>query len=358
MNYRKEILARFAGEGQGHAFYLPDLTLWFGWHDGRGTLPAEWQGLRLPEIARAMGVPAWLPIRPWQVETRGAEAIITEEAGQRTIHSTTAAGELWARWELGPDGDWWQTEYPVKTSEDLPAALELVKARSYVVDPSDLAQTKSAVRDDGALVLEIPRRPLSDLLHEFLGWSEGLMLLGQPLVGEMAGILEEKLQHLVQQVAQLPGELILSPDNLDGQFVSPRLFERHLATSYRNTADALHKEGKRLVVHVGGPIRHLLKPLVATGIDGIEGVCGPPQSNAPLGEARAITGPGLTLWGGISQDVLVDTYEEELFMTTVQQAVREAGRDGRMVLGVADRVPVDAELSRLKALPALIEQFV
>jgi hypothetical protein len=30
--------------------------------------------------------------------------------------------------------------------------------------------------------------------------------------------------------------------------------------------------------------------------------------------------------------------------------------DSRMILGVADRVPVDAEVSRLEAIPSLVER--
>jgi hypothetical protein len=39
----------------------------------------------------------------------------------------------------------------------------------------------------------------------------------------------------------------------------------------------------------------------------------------------------------------------------VAQAVREARGDGRTILGVADRVPVDAELGRLETIPGLVK---
>jgi hypothetical protein len=356
MSNRIEVLSRFSGEGGGAPLYLPDLTLWYDWHQRRGTLPSEWQDLSLSLIARTMGVPLWLPIRPWQVEVHGAEIVTTEQDGERVVRSETSAGPLVARWIVGPDGDWWQTEYPVKSAEDLASALELVRARSYALDASELARLEAVVGDDGMLALEIPRRPYSDLLHELLGWSEGLMLFGHPIVDEIMVALENKLQHLVRQVAQLPGEVVFSPDNLDGQFVSPRAFKRNLADSYQRTAEVLHAGGKRLMVHVGGPVRHLLASLAAMGVDGLEGIAGPPQSNATLAEAREIGGPGLTLWGGIPQDFLLNTYDRTTFEAAVGQAAHEARGDGRMILGVADRVPVNAELDRLKSIPSLVEQ--
>jgi hypothetical protein len=62
----------------------------------------------------------------------------------------------------------------------------------------------------------------------------------------------------------------------------------------------------------------------------------------------------MTLWGGIAQDFLSAAHEEEAFEAAVWAAVQEAQGDPRMILGVADRVPVGAELSRLAALPSLI----
>ncbi len=362
MSWKSEILARFSGEGEGRPFYLPDLTLWYDWHTGQGTLPAEWQGFSLPQICRELGVPVWWPVRPWRLETPGVPVIKTEENGERIIRADAPSGTLIARWMQMPDGDWWQTEYPVTGEEALPAALELAQARSYVLDTArlaeleaqDLGELSRAVGDDGVLVLEIPRRPMSDILHEMLGWSDGLMLLGHPLVQQINAVLEDKLQSLVEQVAQLPGDLVLSPDNLDGQFISPRLFKKNLADSYRRTAEALHQQHKRLVVHVGGPVRHILAALAEAGVDGVEGIAGPPQGDVSLAQAREIAGPDLTLWGGIPQDYLPDTRDFEELEAAVRQATQESRGDARMILGVADRVPAQADLGRLRAIPSLM----
>ena len=78
MTHRTEILARFSGDAGVAPLYLPDLTLWYSWHRGRGTLPIEWEGLSLSQIACAMGVPLWLPVRPWRVETPSIQVETTE----------------------------------------------------------------------------------------------------------------------------------------------------------------------------------------------------------------------------------------------------------------------------------------
>jgi hypothetical protein len=334
--------------------FVPDLTLWHRWHASRGTLPAPWRGASLADVARELEVPAWQPVRPWRIELQGA-AIETAESGTERITRWRMGGaELRATWVLGPDGDWWQAEYPVKTADDLPAALALVEARHYALDEGVVAAAPGTTPYLLA-PLELPMRPYSELFHNILGWTEGLMLLlEQPeAVQRLLDALEARLHDLVARIAPLPGSLVLSPDNLDGSFIPPAMFDEHLAPSYRRTGDALHAAGKRLVVHVGGMCRGLLPGLAGAGVDAIEGVCGAPQSDATLAEARALGGPGPTLWGGIAQDTLLPATDDAAFERAVRAALAEARSNGPAVAGVADRVPVGAVAERLTALAGM-----
>lgn len=386
MTTSENILMRLSQIGQTGVPYLPNLTLWHEWHQSRGALPEAWRGYSLVQVAEALDVSAWIVAHPWRVEHIGIAVVSEKVQGERIIRYETPAGTLTARWSLGPDGDWWQTEYPVKTLDDLAAAREVAAARRYVIDRGKLpiATGKSANqrineaangewengsgggsaihnRQSAIVALELPMRPYSDLLHTMLGWGEGLMLLmgeGRPILLEMVGLLEEKLAALTDQVASLPGDVLLAPDNLDGRYISPRIFRDQMAESYRRTAEMAHAHDKRLVVHAGGPVRRLLPLLAATGVDVVEGVAPPPQSDATLAEARAAAGPDLILWGGIPQDLLLPEHDEAEFAATVKDAAAQAAQDGRMIVGIADRVPVNADLARLQAMPRLIAETI
>jgi hypothetical protein len=205
------------------------------------------------------------------------------------------------------------------------------------------------------VAIELPLRPWSELFHAFLGWSEGLMLfLEEPeALGAIAESLERSLRGLVESVASGPGTLVLSPDNLDGQFIAPNDFQARLAPSYRASADLLHAHGKRLVVHVGGPVGRILPLLASCGIDCVEGICGPPQGDTTLAEARRLAGPGVTLWGGIPQDYLLATHSPADLEKAARAAFEEAAEDGNAIVGVADKVPADALPERLEALARL-----
>ena len=357
MSLRSDILTRFTGEGGAAPLFLPDLTLWYEWHRERGTFPAGWGDITLPQAARHLNAPIWAVARPWQVNTPGIPTAVETTNEERIIRQETPFGTLTTRFTRGPDGDWWLTEYPVKSADDLPALRALVVARAYTPDETRLAALREVVGEDGVIALELPMRAYSDVLHAFLGWSEGLMLFagdGRPALLEIMAILEQKAQVLAEQVAALAGDLLLAPDNLDGQYISPRVFRDHFAASYRQSAEAAHRHGKPLVVHVGGPIRKILPLLAEAGVDGVEGIAGPPQSDATLADARQLAGPRITLWGGIPQDLLQDIHAPEAFEAGVAEALRQAAGDARMILGVADRVPVDADFARLQALLGLL----
>ena len=360
MSTRTRILERFgtaaspaarpSGEAPAPtALFLPDLSLWYRWHNERSSFPARWEGRSLPEICRRRGFPIWLPVRPWRLEYRGLEVDTAQSDDVRETRWHTSAGTLLARWTLGPDGDWWQTDYPAVSAEQLPAARQIVDSVVYHPDPEAAERARREVGEDGVVALELPMRPLSDLLHSFLGWSDGLLLLWeQPdTVRELVAVLEEKLQELIAALVALPGDLFLSPDNLDGQFVSPDMFAEHLSPSYQTTAAAL--KGRPLVVHAGGPLRPLLSQLAGCGVAGVEGISGPPQSDATLSEARELAGAGLALWGGIVQDAVLAATEEEAFQRALDAALDQARQPG-MILGVADRVPPEAVPERLEAI--------
>lgn len=80
----------------------------------------------------------------------------------------------------------------------------------------------------------------------------------------------------------------------------------------------------------------------------------PSRSNATLQEARDVSVPDFTLWGGIPQDLLIPTHTESELMQSIQEVIDHVGLDNRMIIGIADLVPVDCDFSRLQTVIKLI----
>jgi hypothetical protein len=345
------LLAQFSGQAPSRSLFMPDLGPWFEWHSQRGTLPEARSGSSLVDIASSLNCPLWMVHTPWQLEHDGIDVTREESETRRVIKYHTKFGVLSEIWSLGPDGDWWQLEYPVKDEEDLDAAEEIVKAMQYRLNYSKPHESElnPCIID----VIQVPKTPYSDMLHTMLGWSDGLMLMmaEEDRLAELLRVMEEKRNELIQNLAaDLSHSIFLAPDNLDGQFISPAVFEGHLEASYQKTCETLHQRDKYLLVHIGGVSKHLLPLLAGSGIDGLSGISGPPQSDATLSEARKATGPDITLWGGIPQDYVMPMVDLSLLIESVEGAKAFAEIDNRTIIGIADHVPVDAEFSRLKEI--------
>ena len=337
--------------------FLPDLTSWHAWHSSHDTLPGRWKNHALWAICNELGVTEWRTVRRWRIELPGIVVDRRRGDSERVVTWDTDAGLLRARWVLGPDGDWWQSEYPVKSRADFGAARMIVSARTYVVEPpgdDSAGGTPASI----LAAIELPRSPLPELFHSFLGWSEGLMLfLEEPdTVRELAEILSGKEEGLLREIGAMPGSLVLAPDNLDARFITPDMFAESVAPLYARAAQALRAAGKALAVHLGGPAASLLPALAGCGVDCAQGVCGAPQGDSTLTEARAACGPGMTLWGGIPQDVLLESSTREEFEKAARAAFADAETDPRTVVGVADRVPVEALPARLEYLARLARE--
>ena len=351
MNFKETLLAQFNGRAPSRPSFMPDLSLWFEWHSKRGTLPEAYRESSLAGIASALNCPAWMVHTPWQLEYDGIDVTSEESETRRVIKYRTKSKVLAEVWDLGPDGDWWQKEYPVKVEDDLDAAEEIVKAMQYRLKSTKPPEVES---NPGIIdVIQVPKTPYSDMLHTLLGWSDGLMLMmtEEDRLTALLGVMEGKRRELIQNLAaDFSHSIFLAPDNLDGQFISPAAFENHLESSYQKTCETLHRRGNFFWVHIGGISKHLLSLLAGSGIDGLAGISGPPQSDATLSEARKATGPDITLWGGIPQDYVMPMVDLSLLIDSVEAAKAFAEIDNRAIIGVADHVPVEAEFRRLKEI--------
>jgi hypothetical protein len=328
---------------------MPDLSLWYEWHSQRGTLPEAQRNGSLSEIASALNCPAWIIHTPWQLEHDGIDVVTEKSETQRVIRYHAKSRVLSEIWSLGPDGDWWQTEYPVKDEDDLDAAEEIVKAMRYRAMSFRPPDSNPSVID----VIQLPKTPYSDMLHTMLGWTDGLMLMmsEEDRLTELLEMMEEKRNELVRKLAaDFSSSIFWAPDNLDGQFISPASFKKHLEPSYQKTCDTLHQRDNFLWVHIGGMSRHLSSLLAGSGVDGLAGISGPPQSDASLAEARKATGPNVTLWGGIPQDYVMPTHDLSVLVESIEAAKAFAETDNRTIIGIADHVPVEADFTRLKEI--------
>jgi len=342
--------------------FLPDLIIWHTWHSRQGTLPDGFRELSLEDTCRKLGVPVWNTCRPWTIESGEVEVKHFREKGKRVTQYNYGEKTLSSVWTKGPDGDWWQTEYPVKSVKDLEVIRAYVEGRSFRIREEEFAAMFERTGDDGITAPQLPSRAFSWLMLEMLGWSEGLMVLmdGEKEIGELVALAESQIRDFSRSMAKLLGKygsvIFLSPDNLDGMFVSPAYFEQYLAEGYAAVSRILHEYDSFLMVHGGGPLGRILEQIGRSGIDCIAGICGPPQGDTTLKEAREKTGGNTILWGGIPQDYLIDVTPGDVFEKNTREIIRTFSADPSAILGIADHVSIDTDVARLKSTVEIINE--
>jgi hypothetical protein len=120
----------------------------------------------------------------------------------------------------------------------------------------------------------------------------------------------------------------------------------------------MHAAGKIVVSHTDGE-NHMLLPLYPkAGFDVAESVCPRPMTRCTLREIREGMGPGITVWGGLcSIAFLRSSMDDAAFEAYLDQTFGELGAGGRLILGVSDNVPPDADLDRLERVKQRIREF-
>jgi uroporphyrinogen decarboxylase len=145
---------------------------------------------------------------------------------------------------------------------------------------------------------------------------------------------EEAKERIEQQVEAGADFLILAYDFgfNDGPFISPEQFGEFVAPFLAEIVDAIHRLGKRALLHSDGNISLLLDQIHATGIDGYQSI--DPQGNMDIREVRERY-PDWTLMGNVNSGMLQFT-DEERIRESVRYCMTHGGMGKRYIFSTSN----------------------
>jgi len=382
MTHRARMLAAIRGESTDQLPWAPRLDLWAIAQQARGTLPPALAGLDTAGLADALGVGCHAvradytrprdrrelmlrgigfdnhPDYPFRVEVRGLPVAFEHDAGNLRTRVTTPAGDVVLHLELTREmarngiSIPFVHSYAVRTLDDLEAVARMFEHLEVIPTPAAYAEFRRRIGERGLAVATGPiaASPLHLLLHELMPMEQFFYLYAdeRERLLALARRLEPFYEAVLDAVLQCDAEVVFWGANYDQDLTWPPFFAEEIAPWLQRVARRLHAAGKLLLTHCDGENQRLLPHYPACGFDIAESVCPTPMTRCTLAELRQGFGPRTTVWGGIPSVILLDTeMDDDAFGRYLDAVLREAAQGSRLILGVSDNVPPDANLARL-----------
>ena len=392
MTRRERMLAAIRGEGSDQIPWAPRMDLWCIARRSRQTLPEQFVGLDTAQIADVLGVGCHTtradftrprersdlalrglgidnhPDFPYRVELRDLPVDFRHDAENLWTAIQTPAGQITTHLqqtaEMTRDGISlpFVLSHAIESAADFEAVAHIFEHLEVLPTPENYAAYQTRVGERGLAVASgmIAASPVHLVLHELTPMDRFYYLYADDREGlhRMCARMEPFFHALLEAITRCSAEAVFWGGNYDQDLTWPPFFESEIAPWLRRVGERLHASGKYLVTHCDGENRDLLPLYPGCGFDVAESVCPHPMTLCTLAEIRAGMGRQTTVWGGIPSISLLDSsMDQTAFEAYLDEVFGSLGTGERLILGVSDNVPPDADLSRLDRIKERIEAF-
>ncbi len=254
------------------------------------------------------------------------------------------------------------TKYFVENKEDLKVLVYILEHRCLVLSEIANGYKKRAAlwkRYDGIPSVALPRSPLSALFTEWIGVENGTYLIFdcKELVTEILNLLEEQEKPILDAVCEIAPEVVHFTDNLNSETYTG-FFDEFMAPRYKRRLEQLHSANVKAAVHLDGTVRGLLPKLAEVGFDAVEALTPKPAGDLEVEQMRPVCeNKNVVLWGGVPGVLFPQRHCEWDKMKEHVEKVLDAWQGQPFVLGVADQVPPDGDITRVKKISDLVRSW-
>jgi hypothetical protein len=369
--------------------FVDRLDLWYEGHHYAGTMPAEFAGMTLDQIHRAVGMGRMKFINPYGLKLNGVDLICRfgdrvlrqerdpviagfptrwggglaprYEAGITEAELITPKGTLRIRWQvaasmIGKGISPYVIEHPIKETADFETAVDMLRRVEVVPLFDELYAEQKSFGDGGLVVPHLNRIPFQLMLLEYLGEIPLFYALHDDprRVQRLLEVLDELQLAILDALASLDFLYVEYGDNLDGIITNPKLFRQYCLPAFQRYTDILHQQGKKVGSHTDGELRPLLNLFPETGLDVCESVSPAPLTRCPFEEAWEAWRSGPIIWGGVPSTILEETTSEPEFRAHVRRLL-ETIDDQPIILGIGDQVLHNSLIERVRFIAEEVE---
>jgi hypothetical protein len=385
------MLATIRGEPTDRIPWAPRMDLWYIALRARNELPREFEDCGTVQIADILGAACHavgadftrsdgrdVSLRglgvdnhqdyPYRVVLDRLPVDSSDDGVDLTTRISTSKGEVFTHLHRTPDMARAGISLPffkshaIESVDDFDKVAEVFEHLEVVPTPDAYNAFHERVGERGLAVARGPiaASPIHLILHELVAMDQFFYLYMdvREAMHELATRMEPFFHRALDALLTCDAEVILWGGNYDQDLTWPPFFEEEITPWLQMVSDRVHEAGKLLLTHTDGENEDLLALYPSCRIDVAESVCPSPMTRCTLEEIRKGMGPDTTVWGGIpSVSLLPDTMSDSAFESYLDEIFDHLGSGERLIFGVSDNVPPDADLSRLTRIASRIEDF-
>jgi uroporphyrinogen-III decarboxylase len=247
-------------------------------------------------------------------------------------------------------------EHMVQTAEDVHMYQFMYQDAVYRPRYDFVRNQIAQMGESGVISIFGPPTPLLDLIM-FQIRLPTIYFLMQDHPKEVTSLLEAMHRRnceYYEVAAEAPGEVVRSFEDTSTTLISPELYRDWCLSQLQDYRDICRARGKLFVPHMCGLLKGVLPELRDTGLDGIEAVTPPPLGDTPIGLAREMLGPEVTLIGGLDPTQFVGATPDRT-REMIEDVVSQMGDGRRTVLG-HEEIHIKADFESVRAIPDLLEE--
>jgi len=368
MNLEERLLAVFSGEKPDIIPWFADLTYWYRAKAYWNKLPSKYLGergrIRLyrelgcgshEELYNLPGEIAYYNVKQINSVEKFADGTIIYEEGY-----STPVGSIVAVRKFVPESvSSANIKYPVATKQDLKVLQYAYKNQEFKLNYSLQYDRLKKWRGIGFVSSLPPRTPFQRLIVEWAGVVNTirLIMLEPEELEETIQIMSESDDPIYEAICESPAPGVYFGENITSDVISPPIFKKYHVPYYKRRAEQLHTAKKYIFVHIDGMLRGVLPLIEETGVDCAQSVTPAPVGDISVEKLRKVAGRNIILWGGLPGVYFSTLYHEKSLSQMAMDVIKYHLEGHKFIMGVADQVPPDGDIRRVRMITRLVEKY-
>lgn len=366
MTNRERLLAILDGKSPDRIPWIPRMEIWYLAQRLAGTLPAEYEGMRLGEIRADLGMGN--PARTGRVFTtriRGVDTIVRRDGLRTTTEYITPYGTVSQTAQRTEELDRvgiqpLVVEKMLKGPDDYDAVMHIFENMEWYPCYEEYEAYDRDVGDDGLPMVSIGDVPFHHFLGDLAGYETAYLdLFDNPrkienLLDTITQVYRERMWPIV---ARSPARLLLHGGHFASQTTPPVYFDKYITPYVREFTEYVHKYGKSVAQHADNDSLEILDQLQESGYDMQECFVTSPMVPVSLRDARERWGDSMIIWGGLPSVLLEESTPEKEFEEYMDDLFRAISPGDAFILGIADNAMPSSMISRMKRVGEMVKEY-